>query len=306
MRAVFFFFCGISIIILRISQYHPGLRTSDSAFLTFLCYGPKFQTLETLFTYTSSAYFFSQIYLWSLREKSGLEMITYFTSDRARLNEKYIFFTTHMMLLGVGQALQHLFKDTDRLSLCGTKPDGNAKAEEGDSATQIRRFKDQLPSVIINTINQSVLGLLISIVVYPIFLRGTIWRSMMMFLRPIYNLPRTNMVPATLPFSFSTIIRCWLVSLMLLFTWTAANTAFSLFLVKSPLKNGKPLTSDSKDPNGSLLNGLKNKKLSTKVFQSPAHFFRPLYLTPPVLRHVGIGLHRPRLPRAPQGHLRGH
>lgn len=37
-------------------------------------------------------------------------------------------------------------------------------------------------------------------------------------------------------------------------------------MVREPLKNGNPLTSESKDPNGSLLNGLKSKKLSIKSF----------------------------------------
>ncbi|KAJ4307214.1 hypothetical protein N0V88_000593 [Collariella sp. IMI 366227] len=120
--------------------------------------------------------------------------------------------------------------------------------------------------MLISTVNQSLFGLVISVVIYPIFLRGTIWRTMLMFLRPIYNLPRSNMTPSTLPFSFTSILRCWGVSLMMLVAWNAANTAFSLFLVKNPLKNRKPLTSDSKDPNGSLLNGLKNKKLSIKCF----------------------------------------
>jgi nucleoporin NDC1 len=60
-------------------------------------------------------------------------------------------------------------------------------------------------------------------------------------------------------------LRCILASFMLLFAWMAGNTAFSIFLVKEPLKNGRPLTSESKDPNGSLLNGLKSKKLSIKV-----------------------------------------
>ncbi|KAL2024288.1 hypothetical protein VTK56DRAFT_8770 [Thermocarpiscus australiensis] len=266
-RAILFFFCGISIIILRIAQYHPGLRTSDSAVQTFFRYAPKFQTVETISTYAASAYFFSQIYLWSLPERSGLEWITYFMSDRARLNEKPIFFTAHFVLLGVYQALLHLFKDVDRLSL-GTarQQNGNGKPEDGDSSTQIRRLWGQLPSTLLSTLNQSLFGLLVSIVIYPIFLRATIWKTMMILLRPIYNLPRTNLVPATLPFSFSSILRCLLVSMMLIFSWAAANTAFSLFLVKSPLKNGKPLTSDSKDPNGSLLNGLKNKKLSIKCF----------------------------------------
>ncbi|KAK4242132.1 nucleoporin protein Ndc1-Nup [Achaetomium macrosporum] len=267
LRAVFFFFCGISVIILRIAQYHPGLRTSDSAVHTFFRYAPKFQTVETVLTYALSAFVFSQIYLWSLPAGSGMERVTYFVSDRARLNEKPIFLTTHLVLLGVYQALQHLFRDIDRLSLGVVRPqNGSGKPEDGDSSLQVRRFRDQLPVILLYTINQSFFSLMISGVVYPIFFRAPIWKSTMAFLRPIYNLPRSNMVPPTLPYSFSNILRCYLVSLMLMFAWTAANTAFSLFLVKSPLKNGKPLTSDSKDPNGSLLNGLKNKKLSIKCF----------------------------------------
>ncbi|KAK4098238.1 hypothetical protein N658DRAFT_568877 [Parathielavia hyrcaniae] len=266
-RAVSFFFCGILIIILRISQYHPGLRTSDSGAHTFFRYAPKLETLETLLTYTLSAFFFAFIYLWSLPETAGLEFITYFTADRARLNEKPLFLISHLVLLGVYQTAIHLFKDVDRLSLGAAKPqNGGAKLEEGDASVQVRRLRDQLPAMLVQTINQSVFGLLMSGVVYPLTVRGPVWRITLFFLRPIYNLPKTNMLPASFPFSFSAILRCWLVSLMLLFGWTAANTAFSLFLVKNPVKNGKPLTSDSKDPNGSLLNGLKNKKLSIKCF----------------------------------------
>ncbi|KAK4118728.1 hypothetical protein N657DRAFT_605800 [Parathielavia appendiculata] len=266
-RAVSFFFCGIVIIILRISQYHPGLRTSDSGVHTFFRYAPKLETLETLLTYTLSAFFFAFIYLWSLPEKLGLEFITYFTADRARLNEKPLFLISHLVLLGTYQTVIHLFKDVDRLSLGAARPqNGEAKLEVGDASVQVRRFRDQLPTMLVHTINQSISGLVISALVYPLTVRGPVWRTTLFFLRPIYNLPRSNMLPASLPFSFSAILRCWLVSLMLLFGWTAANTAFSLFLVKNPVKNGNPLTSDSKDPNGSLLNGLKNKKLSIKCF----------------------------------------
>lgn len=76
------------------------------------------------------------------------------------------------------------------------------------------------------------------------------------------------MVPVSYPFSINTLFRCWVASLFLLFVWTVANVAFTIFLVKEPLKNGKPLTSESKDPNGSLLNGLKSKKLRIKVSES--------------------------------------
>jgi nucleoporin NDC1 len=266
-RALAFFFCGILIIILRISQYHPGLRTSDSGVHTFFRYAPKLETVETLLTYTLSAFVFSLVYLWSLPDNSGFEFITYFTADRARLNEKPLFLITHLVLLGVYQALLHLFRDVDRLSLGVARPqkqNGDKKPEDGDASLQVRRFRDQLPAMLVYTVNQSVIGIMLSGALYPLTVRGPIWKTTLVFLRPIYSLPRSNMVPASLPF-MPALPRCFYVSLLLMFAWTAANTAFSLFLVKHPLKNGKPLTSDSKDPNGSLLNGLKNKKLSIKV-----------------------------------------
>ncbi|KAH6621429.1 nucleoporin protein Ndc1-Nup [Chaetomium sp. MPI-SDFR-AT-0129] len=266
-RAIALFFCGILIIILRISQYHPGLRTSDSGISTFFRYAPRLETAETIVTYTLSAVIFSFIYIWSLSEDSGLEFITYFTADRARLNEKPLFLISHLVLLGLYQGFLHLFCDVDRLSLGVAKPqNGEKKAEEGDAAIQMRRLKEQLPAILVRTVNISLIGLIMSTIIYPLTVRSAVWKTSLVFLRPIYNLPRSNMLPPTAPFAFWFLVRTFLVSLLLTFSWAAANTAFSLFLVKHPLKNGKPLTSDSKDPNGSLLNGLKNKKLSIKCF----------------------------------------
>lgn len=48
--------------------------------------------------------------------------------------------------------------------------------------------------------------------------------------------------------------------------WQTANLFFSIFIGKEPLKRGQPLTSEAKDPNGSLLTGLKGKKEAVKAF----------------------------------------
>jgi nucleoporin NDC1 len=242
------------------------VRTSDSGLQTLVEYAFKWPTVETLFAYTASAFIFSFIYLWSLSDDAGLDFITYFTADRARLSEKPLFFISHLTLLGVYQAFLHLFRDVDRLSLGTAKPqNGNGKAEDGDASVQLQKFRDQLPAMLVYTVNSSIFGILITLIIYPIVVRRQVWKITMMLLRPFYNLPRSNMVPASLPFSFKAILQCWVVGVMLIFAWTAANTAFTLFLAKPPLKNKKPLTAGSKDPNGSLLNGLKNKKLSIKV-----------------------------------------
>ncbi|KAK0747483.1 nucleoporin protein Ndc1-Nup [Apiosordaria backusii] len=268
-RTFFLFICGVLIIILRIAQHHPGVRTTSSPFATFLDSLRSFNTLETILTYAISAWGFSQVYLWCVSEEAGLEYISYYHADRARLNEKAVFLTTHCVLVGVWHGIRHLAGDIDRLTYGIAKPqnaDGNANADDGDSNTQLQKLAQKLPEIMVFTMTQALTSTTATMVVYSLFLRGFIWRTTMAFLRPIYNLPKTNMTPQTLPFSLAIILRCLWVSMLLTFVWTTANTAFSLFLVKNPLKNNKPLTSESKDPNGSLLNGLKAKKLSIKCF----------------------------------------
>lgn len=57
---------------------------------------------------------------------------------------------------------------------------------------------------------------------------------------------------------------------MLTYLWEFANTAMTIYLSKEPIKKDKelklkPITSDSKDPNGSLLSGLRAKKELLRV-----------------------------------------
>lgn len=47
---------------------------------------------------------------------------------------------------------------------------------------------------------------------------------------------------------------------LLIVLWEITNTAYSAYISQEPLKKGRPLTDDSKDPNGSLINGLKANK----------------------------------------------
>ncbi|KAK4162184.1 nucleoporin NDC1 [Cladorrhinum sp. PSN259] len=273
-RTFFIFLSGVSIIILRIHQYHPGVRTSSSAANTLVRNIWSLNTAEAVFSYLSSALLFSQIYLWCMSDDSGLEWVTYYMGDRARLNEKAVFFTTHCAILGIYHGVLHLISDTDRLTFGVARPKNKQEAqdpakralEEGDSGTQWQRLGNQMPEIVVYTLTQSLTGTTLTMVVYVLLLRTTIWQTLMMLLRPIYNLPRTNMTPSTLPFSFSMIARCLWVSVLLSLSWSIANAAFSLFLVKNPLKNNQPLSSESKDSNGSLLNGLKQKKLSIKCF----------------------------------------
>ncbi|TPX11849.1 uncharacterized protein E0L32_007347 [Thyridium curvatum] len=267
LRAFFLFFCGLAIIILRIAQYHVGLRTSNSPFQTFTQNALKPQTAEAIFSYVVSGWLFSQVYLWSVSSHANLDWITYYSGDRARLNEKPLFLTTHFVIYGVLRALLHLFRDTDRLVLGTVRHQTSTSTHQtSGSANQIRRFADNMPALIINSITESLVATLLSLVVYALFVRHTAWRIALLVFRPFYNLPKTNMVPLSMPYSLWLIVRCIFASILISFLWVAGNAAFSLFLVSEPIKNGKPLTSESKDANGSLLNGLKSKKMPIRTF----------------------------------------
>jgi nucleoporin NDC1 len=160
------------------------------------------------------------------------------------------------------QAMVHVFRDNDRLSLGIVKPAGQLTA---DSANHFREFLAQGPNLLGRAGVLNVLCAPLGTAVYVIFMRGIVWRVTLFFLRPFYNLPRTNMLPSSWPFSFWILGKCVFAGFLLAGVWQAANAAFSIFLVREPLKHGKPLTSESKDPNGSLLNGLKSRKLPFKV-----------------------------------------
>lgn len=262
--------CGILVIVLRIAQYHVGLRTSSSAFHTFLRHALKLQTAEAIFTYVVSATLFSQVYLSSLPNAAGLDWLVYFTEARARLNERPLFFTSYFISLGLVQAALHVYNDTDRLSLGVVRPqDARGTAPSKEPVNQVRHFFDQVPLMVVTAVNRSFTAVGVNFIVYFFFLRTVLWRSAMTFLRPFVTLPKTNMLPTAIPFTLWTLIRCFWAGFLLLLLWNAGNVAFSIFLVREPLKNNKPLTSDSKDPNGSLLNGLKNKKIAIKVPAPP-------------------------------------
>ncbi|KUI67402.1 Nucleoporin NDC1 [Cytospora mali] len=265
-RTFFLFLSGLAVLVLRIAQYHVGLRTSSSGLHTFIKYGPTIQTIESVITYTVSSWLFSQVYLWSASAED-LAWVSFQFGDRARLNERPIFFTVHFLVFGLAQGLFHIFRDDDRLRLGCVALDDKDSAANENQPTLSARLMDEIPALVSSTLLRVAVILGGYIFLYHAVLRGVAWRTTLALFRPFYTLPRTNMVPVSLGgMNMVLWVRIFYTSSMLMFLWLAGNKMFSLFLVRAPLKNGNPLTSESKDPNGSLLNGLKSKKLPIQCF----------------------------------------
>ncbi|WZH42413.1 nucleoporin protein Ndc1-Nup [Fusarium acuminatum] len=259
-RTAFIFTCGLAIVILRIANYHVGLRTTGSGFQTFRSTITRLQTYETFFWYGFSSLLFSHVFLWAMPTKANLSWVTYFSGDRARLNERPLFLLAYMVSCAITQTFNHYRKDTDRLVL------GLSKGKNDKQPDALKLVYFAIPHTFSDSVAGAASALPVALILYYAILRSFIWGWALMFLRIFYNLPKTNMLPPSWPSDLWLLFRCVEAGTFVHLIWNIGNLAFSTFMVKEPLKNGKPLTSESKDPNGSLLNGLKSKKLSIKAF----------------------------------------
>ena len=265
-RTVLIFSCGLSILILRIAHYHVGIKTSESGLQTLSSSLLSLPTYETAFWYGVSSVVFCPIFLLSMGESSNLQWITRFTGDRARLNERPLFLACYLLVCSGVQTFKHFRLDIDRLDFGLSRPSVQAKSAKLSVLPQsFQTVLALFPGVLAGCAQQAIGALLLNLVVYYVFLRSFAWGWALSFLRPFYSLPKTSILPQSWPSDVYLLVRCIYAGTLLSFLWAAGNTAFSVFMVRRPMKNDMPLTSESKDPNGSLLNGLKSKKMSIKA-----------------------------------------
>ncbi|KAH7039852.1 nuclear envelope protein [Microdochium trichocladiopsis] len=265
-RTLGIFGCALPIIILRIAHSHLGKRTSASPIETFRREISSLASIETVITYMLSAWLFSQFYLFSLPDDANLNWITYHSGDRARLNERALFYTVHLILLGFAYGIIHIALDRDRLSLGTVSPktdEGPAKLVRQDPWDKLAK---DLPRTIVRVVLVSMtVGVVNYVFVYSI-LRRSAWSWALAFFRWFYNLPKSNIPPQSAPWSVWMLIRSLWAGFLLSLLWSISDVFLTVQLAKEPIKNSQPLTSESKDPNGSLMNGLKSKKPRPSAF----------------------------------------
>ncbi|KAI1480684.1 nucleoporin protein Ndc1-Nup [Daldinia eschscholtzii] len=264
-RTFAIFACILPIIILRIAHSHIGIRTSNSPFDTFRRYAFSFATIETVITFAISAALFSQIYLISIPTSANLGWITYYSGDRARLNERALFYTVNIILLGIVQGAVHVSADYDRMLLGTVKP-----KLEGEANTQGTsgwgRLTEWIPVIVVRAGMLSITVALANYVILYHFLRPSAWSWALSFFRLFYSLPKSNIPPSKAPWSIWMLARSMWAGFLLCLMWYFGDMVFRLQLGRAPLKNGQPLSAESKDPNGSLLNGLKSKNSRVSAF----------------------------------------
>ncbi|TGJ80881.1 hypothetical protein E0Z10_g7874 [Xylaria hypoxylon] len=272
LRALAIFVCVLPIIILRIALSHMGIRTSDSVFETLSNTVLRFSTIETVATYVISALLFSQVYLKSTPEDAGIRWISH-AAGRTSLNEHALFYTVNLLVLGFVQGIIHVAADMDRLVLgvVEDKPgdgDGNERnaANPSDTETWATRIGEWTPILVVRCGMLAITVALANYIFLYHFFRLSAWRSFRWILRWFYELPKANIPTSGAPWSFWMLGRTIWASFLLSLLWYFGEVAFRVQQTREPLKRGQPLSSESKDPNGSLLNGLQSRKPRISAF----------------------------------------
>ncbi|MCJ1392234.1 hypothetical protein MMC18_005101 [Xylographa bjoerkii] len=216
--------------------------------------------------------------MWSVPASADLSWVAEGKSyERQRLNERPIYLRSVFYMLATTQALNHLYYDYDRIVLPVDLPGpvGHPDAASNDKKTPLDKLKLTARMRFISATTRAVAISILGPFVYAFCIRWVAWPWTVRIARVIWNIQRDSAPPRFPPYHIGLILRSFVAGLMLLCIWEFSNAAFSAYVAQEPLKNGQPLTTDSRDPNGSLLNGLRSKKEIPKTFA----FWELLYIT---------------------------
>lgn len=269
------------IFILRVAQLHVGLRTSYSAFDTFKIYALQFQTIQTAAWYSFSAWLFSEIYIWSAAKSADLNRIKLIPkTDRPTINERPIYLTSCFFFVALVQTGFHLFYDYDRIDMpvTKTKPESPSDQRAHLIVPPAVQLRTKMPLLALSAAKRAVAITIIFPLIYTwgigipyvwtFDIRRFAWSFTRTWARIFWSLPKSSALPSIKPFHVSVLYKSCLASFLLIMLWEVGNAAFSAYVAQEPLKNERPITYESRDPNGSLLTGLKGKKLQTRVSSS--------------------------------------
>lgn len=182
--------------------------------------------------------------------------------ERATLNERPIYIHTYHITLAVVQSVIHLYYDYDRIPIPVAKRDPEGKDQRTHPLEPvIQSLRNTMPEMLTVFKRTSMITMSFP-VVYTLFLRRPAWSFTLYFAKLFWNFARSAAKPPGFfpGVGVGAFLQSFVSGTLLVFCWEITNALFTIFLGQEPLKRGQPLTAEAKDPNGSLLNGLKAKK----------------------------------------------
>lgn len=269
-RTLLLFIPALTIYLLRIAQWHVGQRHTLTRAETFQKYFLRKGTILTLAFYAFSAWLYSEIYTWSRTEKDRLNLTELGRAhERLKLNERPLYLRFLFMALATAQTGVHLWNDYDRIDVPAMQP--KKLGEDATTDAPVKRgpkprvaLMKQLKPMFVAAASLTLLVALSGTIFYFVGPRHLFWDYYYSFSRNFISLSKTSRPTGLAPFA-PLVAKFVTEGTLLVLLWEFVNKAFDLYIAQEPLKNNKPITSDSKDPNGTLLNGLKSNKEATKA-----------------------------------------
>lgn len=166
------------------------------------------------------------------------------------------------MTLALMQSCLHLYYDYDRvhLPITNTKPESASDQGPHVVVPPLVQLRARLPLLLQRAIPRALLIIVLGPIVYSLFVRRMAWSWSMFFAKMFWNVPKSSDPPKIPPYHISILVRSVTSSFLLILLWEISNATFEAYVAQEPLKMDRPVTADSRDPNGSLLTGLKAKK----------------------------------------------
>lgn len=129
-------------------------------------------------------------------------------------------------------------------------------------------MQKSIPRIVVRSAIRSGAVAVAGPIIYMAVLRSFAYSWTLSFAKLFWNFPRSAADPPGIipPLHILLLIRSATSGTLLMVLWQTSNLFFSSLLAQEPLKKGQPLTTETKDPNGSLLNGLNAKKEVVKTF----------------------------------------
>ena len=269
-KALLFFMSSLFIFILQIATLKVGKQTTASPFATFRSTFLTATAVQTVWWYLVSAWWFSEAYIWSSPDLGWITRGTHNTPDV--LNERPLFFRLYALLLAVGYAGVHLYRGKSFLGVPVSRLPSTStaenKAQDSHPFEPIQmQLQRRLGPALFQTACVSGITIILTPFVYGIFLRNLFWQVHLALAKPFFNLSRANARPMDYPPLGPTyLLNCLCAGFLLVLTWQLTTILFLTYLAQEPTKSGLPLSAASKDPNGTLLTGLKAKRDVVKTF----------------------------------------
>ena len=269
-KAIMLFFTSLFVFVLQIATLQIGRPCSDSPAKAIRLRSLSFATVQIILWYFVSAWWFTEVYIWMSPASVDLGwLIQGDMTSPDRLNERPIYLRAVFLFLAAAQSARHVYQGSSFIHIpIETPPSG---AEKDRATHPVLPISTQLQASILRiaTVSPIISGAvaLTAPVFYTFLFRQSLWAIHLEFAKPFFNLSRAHARAVGYPpCNPSLMYKSFWVGMLLHSTWEGTSRLLKLYFVQSPIKKDSPLSAGSKDPNGTLLNGLKAKKPVVKTF----------------------------------------